>query len=90
MSPTFDPKKNAATLRKHSVPLSDGDGALNDPLALTVEDDAVDFERRFVSIGMNTFGAVMVLVFSHRNDDVRFISVRNATPKKRRSYEKGM
>ena len=90
MSPTFDPKKNAANLRKHGVPLSDGDGVLNDPLALTVEDDAVDSERSFVSIGLNSFGALMVVVFSHRDDDVRYISVRNATPKERRAYEKGI
>ena len=90
MSPTFDPAKNAANLRKHGVPLSDGDGVLNDPLALTVEDDAVDTERRFVSIGLNSFGALMVVVFSHRDDDVRFISVRKATPKERRTYEKGI
>jgi len=30
---SFDPKKNAANLRKHGVPLSEGDGVLNDPLA---------------------------------------------------------
>jgi uncharacterized protein len=90
MSPTFDPKKNAANLRKHGVPLSDGDGVLNDPLALTVEDDAADSERRFVSIGLNSFGSLMVVVFSHRDDDVRYISVRNATPKERRDYEKGI
>ena len=90
MSPSFDPKKNAANLRKHGVSLSDGDGVLNDPLALTVEDDAVDFEQRFVSTGMNVFGSLMVLVYSHRDDDIRYISVRKATPKERRDYEKGI
>ena len=90
MSPTFDPAKNAANLRKHGVPLSDGDGVLSDPLALTVEDDAVDAERRFVTIGLNAFGALMVVVFSHRDDDIRLISVRRATPKERRTYEKGI
>lgn len=90
MSPTFDPKKNAANLRKHGVPLSDGDGVLNDPLALTAEDEAVDSERRFVSIGLNAFGSLMVVVFSCRDDDVRYISVRKATPKERRTYEEGI
>ena len=90
MSPTLDPKKSAANLRKHGVPLSDGDGVLNDPLALTAEDDAVDSERRFVSIGLNSFGSLMVVVFSYRDDDVRYISDRKATPKERRSYEKGI
>ena len=90
MSPTFDPAKNAANIRKHGVPLSDGDGVLNDPVALTVEDDSIESERRFVTIGVNSFGALMVVVFSHRHDDVRLISVRRATPKERRTYEKGI
>ena len=90
MSPSFDPAKNAANIRKHDVPLSDGDGVLNDTLALTVEDASIESEQRFVTIGVNAFGALMVVVFSHRHDDVRIISVRRATPKERRTYEKGI
>jgi hypothetical protein len=93
MSPTFDPAKNAANLLKHGVFLSDGDGVLNDPLARTMEDDSddsADSERRFVTVGLNSFGVLMVVVFSHRSDDVRLISVRRATPKERRTYEKGI
>jgi uncharacterized DUF497 family protein len=90
MSPTFDPTKNSANVRKHGVSLSDGDGVLSDPLVLTTEDDAVESEQRFVAIGLNTFGALMVVVFTHRQDDIRFISVRKATPKERRVYEKGI
>jgi uncharacterized protein (DUF4415 family) len=56
---TFDPKKNAANLRKHGVPLPDGDGVLNDPLALTVEDHSSVSEQRFVSIGTNVFGQLV-------------------------------
>ena len=53
MSAEFDPKKDAANLKKHGVSLSEGDGVLNDPLALTVEDETAEGERRFVTIGMN-------------------------------------
>ena len=38
MTVEFDPKKNIANLSKHSLSLSDGDGVLNDPLAVTLED----------------------------------------------------
>lgn len=38
MSAEFDPKKDAVNIKKHGVSLSEGDGVLNDPLALTVED----------------------------------------------------
>ena len=88
MSPEFDPIKNAANLKKHGVSLSEGDGVLYDPLALTVEDpDAVD-ETRWQTIGMNAFGSLMVVIWTERNDDVRLISVRKAEPKERRAYEK--
>ena len=86
----FDPKKNAANVRKHGVSLSEGDGVLNDPLGLTVEDDSVEGERRFVTIGMNVFGTLMVVVHTPRGDASRIISVRKPDPKERRNYEKGI
>ena len=90
MKVVFNPKKNAANIRKHGVSLAEGDGVLNDPLALTIEDDMAEGERRFVSIGTNFFGALMVVVYTYRNDEIRLISVRKAEPKERRAYEKGI
>jgi uncharacterized DUF497 family protein len=86
----FDPKKNAINIRKHGVPLSDGDGVLNDPLALTIEDPTATDEQRYVTMGTNIFGSVMVVVWTGRGDDVRLISVRQAEPKERRKYEEGV
>ncbi len=90
MSAEFDPKKDAANVKKHGVSLSEGDGVLNDPLALTVEDDLAEGEQRFVTIGMNAFGSLMVVVHSYRGSGSRIISVRKADPKERRNYEKGI
>ncbi len=90
MSADFDPKKDAANIRKHRVSLSAGDGVLNDPLALTVEDDAAEDEQRFVTIGTNVFGSLMVVVHTPRGDRTRAISVRKADPKERRNYEKSV
>ncbi len=70
--------------------LSEGDGVLNDPLALTVEDDSAEGEQRFVTIGMNVFGSLMVVVHTPRGDGARTISVRKPDPKERRNYEKGV
>jgi uncharacterized DUF497 family protein len=86
----FDPKKNVANLKKHGVPLSDGEGVLDDPLALTMEDMGAAGERRFVSLGANIFGSLMVVVWTGRENNIRIISVRPATPKERRSYEEGV
>lgn len=90
MSADFDPKKDAANLQKHGVSLSEGDGVLNDPLAITVEDDTAEGEQRFVTVGTNVFGSLMVVVHTPRGKEVRVISVRKADPKERRNYEKGV
>ena len=49
----FDPKKDAPNIKKHGVSLSEGDGVLGDPLALTVEDDSAEDEQRFVTIALS-------------------------------------
>lgn len=90
VSADFDPKKDTANIRKHRVSLSEGDGVLNDPLALTVEDDSAEGEQRFVTVGMNALGSLMVVVHTPRGDGTRTISVRKPDPKERRNYEKGI
>lgn len=90
MSAEFDPKKDAANVKKHGVSLSEGDGVLNDPLALTIEDDRAEGEQRFITIGMNAFGSLMVVVHTNRGNGSRIISARKADPKERRNYEKGV
>lgn len=90
MAATFDPGKDAVNLAKHGVSLSEGDGVLNDPLALTIEDAAAVGEQRFVTVGMNAFGTSMVVVWTPRGDETHVISVRKPEPKERRAYEEGI
>jgi len=90
MPSSFDPAKDAENLRKHGISLTEGDGVLNDPLALTIEDRSSQGEQRFISIGMNVFGKLRVVIYALRGDDARIISVRKAEPKEVRSYEEGV
>ena len=90
MTATFDSRKNAANLKKHGVSLAEGDGVLNDPLAVTIEDESAEGEQRFVTLGANMFGSLRVVVWTPRDDDIRIISVRKPTPKERRIYEEGI
>lgn len=90
MTATFDPKKDAANLKRHGVSLSEGDGVLSDPLAVTIEDESAEGEQRFVTLGANTFGSLMVVVWTPREEDVHIISVRKPTHRERRNYEKGV
>jgi uncharacterized protein len=90
MAISFDPTRDAANRKKHGVSLADGDGVLNDPLELTIEDSSSQGEQRFISIGMNVLGELRVVVYALRDDDARVISVRKAEPKEVRAYEKGV
>jgi hypothetical protein len=87
---TFDPKKDAANRKKHGVSPAEGDGVLSDPLAMTIEDESAEGEQRFVTLGANTFGSMMVVVWTFRDQDIHIISVRKPTGKERRTYEEGV
>jgi len=49
VSADFDPKKDAANIKKHGVSLAED-------------------EQRFVTIGMNVFGSLRVVVHTPRGD----------------------
>ena len=87
MGPKFDPDKDAANIAKHGLSLVEGEGVLNDPLGLTVEDDSSARESRWITVGMNAGGEILVVVWTERDDGERLISVRRATAKERKDYE---
>jgi uncharacterized DUF497 family protein len=87
MKITFDPDKAAANYRKHGIRFSDAEPVLFDPLALTREDKEAGGEQRFVSIGVDAVGRILVVVFTYRGEEIRLISARPATAKERECYE---
>ncbi|MCF8078276.1 MAG: BrnT family toxin [Desulfobacterales bacterium] len=87
---SWDPKKAESNFRKHKVRFSDAESVLFDPLALTIEDQSVSGEQRFVSLGADALGRVLVLVYTEVQDGFRIISARRATPSERRRYEEGI
>ena len=93
MDITWDPTKAALNLVKHGVSFSDAEGALWDPYALTVEEQLVDsgvdsVEKRFVTLGMDCLGVLVVVVYMYRNSEIRMISARKATRSEARQYGK--
>ncbi len=87
MALKFDPDKDAANIAKHGLSLVEGEGVLNDPLGLTMEHDASAGEARWITVGMNAVGEVLVVVWAVRDYGERLISVRRATAKERKVYE---
>jgi uncharacterized DUF497 family protein len=75
----FDPSKAAANLRRHKVSFAHAEQALRDPLAVTIEDPDSQGEQRFVTLGMDSLGRVLVVVHTPRGDRVRLISARKAS-----------
>jgi uncharacterized DUF497 family protein len=82
----WDSQKAAENLRKHGVDFADAETALRDEMALTVPDDHPD-GTRFVTLGMDALGRLLVVVYEWREDDVRLISARKANRSERRQYE---
>jgi uncharacterized DUF497 family protein len=83
----YDPAKATANLRKHGVSFADAEGALLDPLALTIEDIDSVGEKRYVTVGLGSAGDVLVVVYTERGGGCRLISARRATRKERKTYE---
>ena len=83
----WDPNKAVINLRSHEVDFADAVGVFEDEWALTVDEQEVGGEQRFVSLGMDFLGRVLIVVYTYRGDDIRLISARTATKKERKIYE---
>lgn len=80
--------KRATNRAKHGVDFADAVGVFHDDRALTREDTHAVGEQRFVSLGMDFLGRLLVVVYSEPNDwTIRLISARKASAGERRQYE---
>ncbi|MBA5639697.1 BrnT family toxin [Duganella sp. LX20W] len=75
----FDPSKAQSNLVKHKVSFAHAEQALRDDEAITIEDRSAQGEQRFVTLGMDALGRVLVVVHTPRGDKVRLISARKAS-----------
>ena len=85
----WDPAKAAANLQAHGVSFGEAATVLADDFALTREDPDARGEQRFVILGMSATGALLVVVYAHREPDIyRLISSWKANKPQRNMYEK--
>ena len=89
MTIEWDPQKALGNLKKHGIAFNEAVSVLEDEYALTIEDDHPE-ERRFVTLGMNAMGNLLVVVYVYRAEAVRLISARRATARERKQYEAGL
>ena len=90
MTIEFDPRKAAENLRKHGVSFSHAEQALRDPYAVTIEDPNARGEVRFVTLGMDSLGRVVVVIHTRRGESTRIISVRKASKSEAIHYAQGI
>jgi len=83
----YDKSKNAANKLKHKgVSLAEIGPVFDDERALTIEDNDHD-EQRWITIGLDGKGRLLVVAYSYRDANVvRIISARVATPSERCAY----
>jgi uncharacterized DUF497 family protein len=83
----WDAAKARANSAKHGVRFADAVTVLEDDFALTMLDPSSDDEERWITLGRNALGRLVVVVYTWRKDNVRLISVRPATAREKSQYE---
>jgi uncharacterized DUF497 family protein len=85
----WDTDKAKLNKRKHRVDFSDAVGVFEDKMATTREDPDAEGEQTFVTLGMDSLGRLLVVVFTYRaEEEIRLISARKATVKEAKEYAK--
>ena len=72
---------------KHGVHFADAAVVLEDDFALTMRDPYSEEEERWVTMGKDALGRILVVVYAWRGDSVRLISARRASAREKKNYE---
>ena len=82
----WDGKKAISNLKKHGIDFADAVSVLADERAITINDDYPN-EERFITIGVDSYSRILVVVYTWRETRIRIISARKATAKEIRQYK---
>jgi len=83
----WDEEKQRFNIRKHGVRFALAMAVLDDPHAVTIPDRESDpSEERWVTLGADAEGQVLVVVYTYRGEDIRLISARRATRQEQKHY----
>jgi uncharacterized protein len=86
----WNPQKARTNLHKHGVSFDEATTAFLDIFSLTGDDpDHSGDEERFVTFGISNTGRLLVVAHTDRDERIRIISARPATPSERKLYEEG-
>jgi uncharacterized DUF497 family protein len=83
----WDPAKARANLLKHGVAFAEAVIAIEDPYSRHMLDPDAEGESRFIALGMDGLGRILITVYAYRNETIRIISARRASRNERAKYE---
>jgi uncharacterized DUF497 family protein len=86
----WDPTKARTNQRKHRIDFADAVTVFADDQALTLPDDEHLSEERYVTIGQDALGRILVVVYTWRGNRIRLISARKATAHEQTAYLGGL
>lgn len=86
----WDAAKARANLNKHGIDFADVAPVFEDDRAITMTDHltAVD-EQRFLTVGRDARGRILVVAYTWRGSSIRIFSARRGTARERRAYWMG-
>jgi len=82
----WDGKKTISNTKKHGIDFADAVSVLEDERAITNSEDVAE-EQRFMTIGMDSFHRICVVVYTRRGARIRLISARKATKNEIKQYK---
>ena len=88
MSFEWDDDKARSNARKHGIEFGDAVAVFEDSTAVTIPDEDSEDEERWVTVGTDVFGRIVVVVYTWRGTNIRLISARKANRRERADYER--
>jgi uncharacterized protein len=81
--------RRGRTCEKIRLYFADAATVFEDNRTVTVAEGDPE-EERYVTLGMDALGLVLVVVYATRGERIRIISARRATRRERTAYEEGL
>ena len=85
----WDVQKARLNARKHGIQFADAVLVLEDDSALTTTEQSADGEERWITLGVDALSRILIVVYTWRENRIRIISARPATPGERKRYTEG-
>ena len=86
----WDPEKAERNLSDHGISFDEAQTAFEDFFCVEFFDPDHSYdEQRFILIGQSSELRTLFISYAERENRIRIISARKATPKERRDYEFG-